>query len=125
VPALRALDLRAELFLRAGPRLAAVFVDVRLTVLRLVLRLPALRAPFFRAVFTALLRVALRTALRTVLRVDFRALLRAGAFRAADLRVVPDVFDFDLRFAPVREPAARLELLRDDFLVAMLYSDTV
>jgi len=39
--------------------------------------------------------------------------------------VLFDAFDFDPRFAPVREPAVRLELLRDDFLVAMLYSRTM
>lgn len=120
--ALRALVLRAEVFLRAGPRLVAVFVEVRLRpVLRLVLRATVLRAPVFLVVLALLLRVALRVVLRVVL----RAPLRADAFRAAVLRVVFDAFDFDPRFVPVREPAVRLELLRDDFLVAILYSGTV
>jgi hypothetical protein len=109
-------DLRAELFLRAGPRFAAGFVAPRLLV---ALRPPALRAP----AFLVLLRVA---ALRVVLRVVLRAPpLRVDAFRATVLRVPFLAFDFDPRFAPVREPEVRLELLRDDFLVAMLYSGTL
>src|SRR6185437_11945 len=91
-------DLRAELFLRAGPRFAAVFVAPRLLV---ALRPPALRAP------------------------AFLVLLRVDAFRATVLRVPFLAFYFDPRFAPVREPEVRLELLRDDFLVAMLYSGTL
>jgi hypothetical protein len=62
----------------------------------------------------ALLRVAFLVALRA-------PPLRADAFRATVLRVL----FFAPRFAPVREPAERLELLREDFLVAMLYSGTL
>ena len=105
-------DLRAALFLRAGPRLAADLVAARFLV---ALRPPVLRAPAFLVV----LRVA---ALRVVLRAPP---LRADAFRATVLRVPFFAFDFDPRFAPVREPEVRLELLRDDFLVAMLYSGTL
>ncbi len=96
---------------RAGPRLAAVLVDERLLV--------ALRPPVFRApAFLVLLRVDFAPLLRA-------PLLRVEALRATVLREPLDVFDFDPRFAPVREPAVRLELLRDDFLVAMLYSGTL
>jgi len=92
--------------------LAAVLVAPRL--------LAALLPPVFRALdFRVLLRVA-------ALRVDLRAPpLRDAAFRATVLRVPFFAFDFDPRFAPVREPEVRLELLRDDFLVAMLYSGTL
>ena len=100
-------DLRAAVFFRAGPRLAAVLVDARL---RVALRPPVLRAPAFL--------VALRVVLRA-------PPFRADAFRATVLRVPFLAFDFDPRFAPVREPEVRLELLRDDFLVAMLYSGTL
>src|SRR6185312_13026036 len=65
-------------------------------------------------------------ALRVVLRVALRAPpLRDAAFRATVLRVPFFAFDLEPRFAPVREPEVRLELLRDDFLVAMLYSGTL
>jgi hypothetical protein len=108
-------DLRVELFLRAGPRFAAVLVAPRLLA---ALRPPVLRAPAFLVLLPAALRVALR--------VDLRAPpLRVDAFRATVLRVPFFAFDFDPRFAPVREPEVRLELLRDDFLVAMLYSGTL
>src|SRR6185437_7678511 len=113
---LPAEDLRAVLFLRAGPRLAAALVAPRLLV---ALRPPVLRAP----AFLVLLRVA---ALRVVLRVVLRAPpLRDAAFRATVLRVPFFAFDLEPRFAPVREPEVRLELLRVDFLVAMLYSGTL
>jgi hypothetical protein len=108
---LRAPALRAEVFFRAGPRLAVFLVGARLLV---ALRLPVLRAP----AFLVLLRVDFAPALRA-------PPLRAEALRATVLRGPFDRFDFDPRFAPVREPAVRRELLRDDFLVAMLYSGTL
>jgi hypothetical protein len=120
---LRAPALRAELFLRAGPRVAAVLVEAFLEAP--VLRAPALRVPLLRVLVRLLVRllVALRA---PVLRpVDLRPLdALVDDLRATVLRVPLDA-EFDPRFAPVREPAVRLELLRDDFLVAMLYSGTV
>jgi hypothetical protein len=123
-------DLRAELFLRAGPRLAAVLLDARLLpdLLPPVLRadLPALFRVALRVLLLPVLRVLLRVLLPVLLRLVFRApVLREAALRATVLRRPPDVFDRDPRFAPVLEPAVRLELLRDDFLVAMLYSGTM
>ena len=127
----------AAVFFRAGPRRAAVLVEVAVEARLLAdLRPPVLRAPDLRTpallvllrvllravffpdaalLFRPLVPAVLRVDLRVVLRVDLRVVpLLADAFLAADLR--------DPRLVPVREPAALLELLRDDFLVAMLHS---
>ncbi len=107
--------------------------------------LPLLRAPVFAAllfrapVFALLLVPLFRAAvfaplvlLAPVRELDFRApevgpaALRAALFRRGD---APDELDLDedlddeverLDVLPVREPALRLELLGDDFFVAML-----
>ena len=123
----------AAVFFRAGPRRAAVLVEVAVEARLLAdLRPPVLRAPDLRTpallvllravffpdaalLFRPLVPAVLRVDLRVVLRVDLRVVpLLADAFLAADLR--------DPRLVPVRAPAALLELLRDDFLVAMLHS---
>jgi len=114
------VELFVVLFLRAGPRLAAVLLApaLRAPVLRApALRAVVLRVPVLRVLVAALLPVRLRLVLRV-------PLLRADvddALRATVLRVLRDA-DFEPRLAPVREPAVRPELLLDDFLVAMLYS---
>lgn len=112
--------LRVEL-LRPDALLDPLFFEALLAPPRELLPEPRLDA-LLDAPFDALLRDEL---LLPLLLARLLALLRPLLdFRAADLRE-PD-FREDEREdePPVREPAPRLELLRDDFFVAMLDSET-
>lgn len=126
------LALLDELF-RAPPLLALFDVVLRLPPLAAPLLALLLAPPFRPALFEAPFRAVLFDALfdapllapplrplalllALLLPLDLRMedLVRGDAARLDDEREEP----------PVREPALRLELLRDDFFVAMLYSET-
>ncbi len=121
----------------AAPPFRALVELVLLSLIEPVFRAPLL-APLFMPVLVPLLRAEVLVPLVLVpllLALDLRAPelgaadLRAAVFRRGDTLAEEDA-DWaddleDERFGallevPVREPALRLELLGDDFLVAML-----